>query len=413
MAPQVKFHFFHLMPWPYLPQDFEYRYESAWVTAPNALYDPQRGAPLYQRYLDELVYADELGFDGIVINEHHQNAYGLMPSPNLIAANLASRTRQATMVILGNALPFYGNPIRVAEEFALLDTLYQGRFIAGFVVGGGPEWYSYNLNPTTARRAWREAHDLIIKAWTEDGPFSYEGKFYQLQYVNPWPKPYQKPHPPIWVPGGGSTETMEFVAEQGYSYMALTYVDVSLFRQNAATFREMWEKQGRPWDPDKLGWLVPIYVAETDEQARKEAEPHIWYFIKKLVLGLTGGGHTWFPPGYTSESSMMRYLNTTFQGRVRSLRGLGSAETWADIEEGGICIVGSVETVKQKLIQYAKEFNHGHYLCLLQFGSLPAELTRKNLELMAREVIPAVRQEVDDHYARSLAGTGSAKPEAP
>ena len=402
MTPKIKFDFFHLMPWPYLPPDFEKRYESAWVTAPNSLYDPVKGSDLYHRYIDELSYADQLGFDGLFINEHHQNAYGLMGSPNLMAAILSQRTSRAQIVVMGNALPFYGSPLRVAEEYATLDVLLKGRFTAGFVLGGGPEWYSFGLNPTHAREMFREANDLIIRAWTEDGPFSYEGKFYQFQHVNPWPKPYQKPHPPIWSPGSGSLETMEFVAQHGYTYAAVTYANVTAFRKNSEVFWESWDKAGRTLDPDKLGWLVPIYVAESDEQARREAEPHIWYWVKNLLrgIGYSNSGLTWMPPGYTSERSMVRIIGQ----RMGSQDQLSLAETWNDIEQGGSCIVGGVETVKQKLIEYAKEFRLGHYLCLLQFGSLPADLTRKNMEIMAREVIPAVRSEVDAHYARTLAG---------
>ena len=390
MAHQVQFHSFHLMPWPDLPDDFEERYESAWVIPPNKLFDAERGAELYQRYIDELVYADALGFDGVVINEHHQNAYGLMPSPNLIAASLAQRTHSAKVIVLGNALPLYGSPLRVAEEFAMLDLMLKGRFVAGFVVGGGPEWYSFGLNPTNARAMWREAHDLIVRAWTEEGPFRFDGKHYQYQNVNLWPKPLQQPHPPIWVPGTGSVETIEFVAERGYTYAAVTYSNVAAFRQNAAAFRDTWEKTGKAWDPDKLGWLVPIYVAETDAQAREEAESHLWYFARKLLkgLGYSGTGVTWMPPGYTSESSMLRVLSQ----RMSSTDQLTLAQDWSDIEAGGNIIIGGIDTVVEKLTAYAREFQLGHFLCLLQFGTLPADLTKKNLELMAQKVIPRVRQ---------------------
>lgn len=138
----MKFWMFHLMPWPYLPADFEEKYDTAWVTCPNSLFDPQRGPDVYQRYINQLAYADELGFDGVVINEHHQNAYGLMPSPNLIAAALSQRVRQARVMVLGNGLPLYDVPLKIAEEFAMLDNMLCGRFDAGFVVGGGPEYYS-------------------------------------------------------------------------------------------------------------------------------------------------------------------------------------------------------------------------------------------------------------------------------
>jgi alkanesulfonate monooxygenase SsuD/methylene tetrahydromethanopterin reductase-like flavin-dependent oxidoreductase (luciferase family) len=114
----VNFFFFHLMPWPNLPppREFLRQHEAAWVTLPNTLYDPDAGARLYERYLDELVAAEALGFDGVVVNEHHQNAYGLMPSPNLIAAALTQRTERVKICVLGNALPLYNPPTRVAEE---------------------------------------------------------------------------------------------------------------------------------------------------------------------------------------------------------------------------------------------------------------------------------------------------------
>ena len=141
------------------------------------------------------IYAEELGFDGVCVNEHHQNAYGNMPSPNLIASILARQTTRVKIAVVGNALPLYDPPTRVAEEFAMIDVISGGRLIAGMVVGGGPEYYSFSVNPTHARERFREAHDLIMKAWTEPGPFECIGKHYQLRYVNPWPRPLQQPHP--------------------------------------------------------------------------------------------------------------------------------------------------------------------------------------------------------------------------
>ncbi len=133
------FYFFHLMPWPHLPDDFDTAHRSAWVTFSNKYYDPQRGHALYNRYLDELEHAEALGFDGICVNEHHQNAYGNMPSPNLIAACLARTTQRIKIAVVGNALPLYDHPIRVAEEMAMLDVISGGRMISGQVIGHGPE----------------------------------------------------------------------------------------------------------------------------------------------------------------------------------------------------------------------------------------------------------------------------------
>src|SRR3954471_6283093 len=130
----MDFYFFHLMPWPYLPDDFDTAHHSAWVDFSNAHYDPRRGHQLYNDYLDQLAYAEPLGFDGVCVNEHHQNAYGLMPSPNLIAAALTQRTQKCKIAVIGNALPMYNPPLRVAEEFAMLDVLSGGRLIAGMVI---------------------------------------------------------------------------------------------------------------------------------------------------------------------------------------------------------------------------------------------------------------------------------------
>lgn len=131
----MKFWMFHLMPWPHLPQDFEEKYDTAWVTCPNTLFDPQQGPEVYHRYINQLAYADQFGFDGVVINEHPQNAYGIMPSPNLIAAALSQRIQKARVMVLGNGLPLYDVPLKIAEEFAMLDNMFRGKFDAGFVEG--------------------------------------------------------------------------------------------------------------------------------------------------------------------------------------------------------------------------------------------------------------------------------------
>jgi alkanesulfonate monooxygenase SsuD/methylene tetrahydromethanopterin reductase-like flavin-dependent oxidoreductase (luciferase family) len=229
---------FHLMPWDRLPADFATKYESAWTWLPNSLYDPAHGHELYNRYLDELLLADELGFDGVCVNEHHQNAYGTMPSPNLMGAILARQTKRVKIAVIGNALPLYNPVTRVAEEFAMIDVISGGRLIAGLVVGGGPEYYSFSMNPTNARAMFQEAMDLVLRAWTDPGPFEHYGEFWKLKYVNPWPRPIQKPHPPIWIPGAGSKETIELVAARRFGYMGIPYFHIDFFQRNFDLFRE-------------------------------------------------------------------------------------------------------------------------------------------------------------------------------
>jgi alkanesulfonate monooxygenase SsuD/methylene tetrahydromethanopterin reductase-like flavin-dependent oxidoreductase (luciferase family) len=376
----VKFYFFHLMSWPYLPADFAEKHDSAWVWAPNALFDPALGPDLYREYLDTLAYADELGFDGICVNEHHQTAYGLMPSPNLIAAALTQRTKKCRIAVIGNALPLYDPPQRVAEEFALLDNLSNGRLVAGMVVGGGPEYFAFQVDPTTAREKYREALDLIVKAWTTPGPFAWNSKHYFYQYVNPWPRPVQQPHPPIWIPGVGSKETIDFVAERRYSYMGVPYFHIDVFRRVFAQFREACGRAGYEPHPEQMGWGVPVYVAETDAQARAEFEPHLWYFVENLLKGI---GLT--PPGYTSARSAAVLYKQQSQF-------LAVQKTWQDIEDGVFAIVGNPETVRQKLLRYQRELGVGTILTGCQVGSLPHALARKSMELLARDVLPKLRE---------------------
>lgn len=378
----MEFYFFHLMPWPYLPEDFEKKYSSAWVTCPNSLYDPEKGHALYNRYLDELEHAADLGFDGLGINEHHQNAYGNMPSPNIIAACLARRTTKAKILILGNALPLYDHPLRVAEEIAMLDVITGGRIISGMVVGGGPEFYSYNVNPAYARERFREAHDLIVRAWTEEGPFSFEGKHYTFRYVNLWPRPVQKPHPPVWVPGVGSLETIEWVAEHGYPYAGLPFFHYKVFQRAYGYYRECLRKHGRTPTPKMIAGPALVYVAETDEQARKEFEPHFWYFVRKLLLIPPS---YFFPPGYTSARSLANIQKGFTEGF------LAACQTWKEIEDGRYAFVGSPATVRDMLKEYVQELGIGLLICGSHIGSLPHELTVKSMDLFASEVMPTLR----------------------
>ena len=146
---------------------------------------------------------------------------------------------------------------------------------------------------------YSEAVDLVIRAWTEPGPFEHYGKHWKLKYVNPWPRPLQQPHPPIWIPGAGSKETIEYVAAKRWSYMGIPYFHIDFFQRNFDLFRQCAEKNGYTADPEQLGWLLPIYVAETDEQAWAEYEKHLWYFAQNLLKGLTI-----LPPGYTSAQSI-------------------------------------------------------------------------------------------------------------
>jgi alkanesulfonate monooxygenase SsuD/methylene tetrahydromethanopterin reductase-like flavin-dependent oxidoreductase (luciferase family) len=145
------------------------------------------------------------------VNEHHANGYGLMPSPNLMAAAVARRTTNANLIVLGNSIAMYNPPLRVAEEFAMLDLISGGRLVAGFPVGSSPDDnFAYGFTPATLRERYYEAHDFIKQAWTREEPFVFNGRYNKVRYANMFIRPVQKPHPPIWIPGGGSVETWDW-----------------------------------------------------------------------------------------------------------------------------------------------------------------------------------------------------------
>jgi alkanesulfonate monooxygenase SsuD/methylene tetrahydromethanopterin reductase-like flavin-dependent oxidoreductase (luciferase family) len=295
--------------------------------------------------------------------------------------------------VLGNALALYNPPTRVAEEMAMLDVMSGGRLIAGLVVGGGPEYYSYNVNPTDARARFKEALDLVVQAWTRPGPFAFDGDFYHLPYVNPWPRPLQQPHPPIWIPGLGSPSTIALCAERGFGYMGVAYyAPPETFARQALAYHQAVAATGRPYDPDLLGWLTTVYVAPTDEQAVEEVGSHLRYFQANLAAGFVGAGKVWMPPGYIDAPQLIDFLSD-LRAQASTPRPSSAMEAmWARSP-----LIGSPQTVAERLSAYTNELKIGTVLALLQFGSLPAELTRRSTELFAREVVPYVRAHARDH----------------
>ena len=172
----MKIEMFHLCPYRDLPEDFRERYHSVWVDVPRHLFDGEIANRTYNQTLDELKYAAEVGYDGICVNEHHQNAYGLMPSPNIMAAIMARETEDVAIIVMGNSIALYDPPIRVAEEFAMLDCISGGRLVAGFPVGSAMDTaFGYGVNPATLREKYAEAEELILRAWEEDDVFAFDG----------------------------------------------------------------------------------------------------------------------------------------------------------------------------------------------------------------------------------------------
>jgi alkanesulfonate monooxygenase SsuD/methylene tetrahydromethanopterin reductase-like flavin-dependent oxidoreductase (luciferase family) len=391
----MKFIAFHLMPYA-VPEAMERIGEmdeiNAWISFSNENFNPRDGVGLYKRFLDELQYASEVGFDGVSVNEHHQNAYGTMPNPNLMAAALIERVKTGVIGVLGNALPLH-DPLEIAEQIAMLDNLSNGRVLSGFVRGIGFEYTSFGRNPNESRERFHEAHDFIIKAWTEPGPFSWHGEYYHYDYVNPWPLPVQRPHPDIWIPSQGSSETVDWTAEHRYTYLQ-TFTKLDRVAQITREFREAARRHGYEADPSQIGWAVPVYVGETDEKAKAEFAPHCFNFFNRL---LTGPVHLWFPPGYLTEQSHQRVVGS------RSDLFAHNDHTFEEMERNGMVIVGSPETVTKKLRDAVDENGAGTVLPIIQIATMPHDLVMASVKRFGEEVIPALKDHTSAVYEKEAA----------
>jgi alkanesulfonate monooxygenase SsuD/methylene tetrahydromethanopterin reductase-like flavin-dependent oxidoreductase (luciferase family) len=379
---------FHLMPHRELPDDFEKRYSSIWVTPPfHELADAKRVGQYYNWTFDELIAAAHAGSDGICTNEHHQNAYGFMPSPNLMGSVLARATDglDCAIVQMGATLPATQPPTRIAEEYAMLDCISGGRLVAGMPLGTPMDInLCYGVTPIEQRERYREAHDLILKAWTAREVFAWNGKYTQLGMVNLWPRPIQQPHPPIWIPGSGSTST--------FCYCFLSYFGYQTALKSVQKYWSVCQEKGRDLNPHRLGFLQLVGVSETDEQAEKDYAKHVEYFYHK---GLHVPPEWMGVPGHQDYQSLANAVrNPMIANAFTSLK----EKSFKDFLKDRYVICGSPATVRDQLKDLVAKLRVGNLMVLLHIGSMPHELTMKNIQLFFQEVAPAIRGTWDDEW---------------
>lgn len=372
LSDDLEFYSFHFMEYTELPENHK-ELESLWVDFPNSNFDPAIGHGLYQRYMTELVLADRLGFDGVLLNEHHNSPYTLNPAPNLSAAALIPQT-SCRIGVFGTP-PNFGYPNRLAEEYAMLDVMSGGRLDVAFPLGTGMEYWSNAVNPATARARFRESIDVILMAWTEDGPQSYQGEFYNYRFLNPWPKPMQKPHPPAFIVGSGSPETVELAAELGLGY-SVVFIPIEAQLRVFDRYRERMAFHGHETTPDMMTIGVMAYVAETDAQAEAEFKEHIMYFFEN---SLRTTPRFQLPPGYVTVPE--------FRKRITSADVHGSAD-WDALTSINRIVAGSPETVAEAINTWAEEAQVSRLSMNLTLGNMPHWKVVKNLTLFAEEVIP-------------------------
>ena len=393
----MKISMFHLMPYRELPADFEHRYHSVWVDPPwHELADAERVGQYYNWSLDELIHAAKSGLDGICVNEHHQNAYGFMPGPNLMGSVLARATNgmDVGLVQMGSTLPTTNPPIRVAEEYAMLDCMSGGRLIAGMPLGSSMDVnFCYGIPPIEQRDRYYEAHDLIMKSWTQKEMFAWNGKYNQLPMVNIWPRPIQQPHPPVWIPGSGSRSTWDFATKNDHCYCFLSYFGNVLGKRVLDGFWEFVDDKGLEPNPYRVGFLQLVVVSETDARAEEEYYEHIRYFYDKTQYIAP---EFFFPPGHIDYRSLVHTTKSGIAKEVTSAAKMVKDWKYQDFIDNQLVIGGSPASVRDQLEEAIRKLRVGNLMVLLHIGSMPHELTLKNIDLFGRDVLPHLRHIWDD-----------------
>jgi alkanesulfonate monooxygenase SsuD/methylene tetrahydromethanopterin reductase-like flavin-dependent oxidoreductase (luciferase family) len=238
---------------------------SEWPVPPEA-YDREAGARAYQGMIERLAYVEDLGFDWVSVSEHHYSPRILSPSPIVSAAFIAASLKRITIAVLGPIVP-HSNPVRVAEELAMLDTLAQGRLVVGLLRGTTNESLTYDLNPAESRERTDEGMELILKAWTEPQPFGWQGRHFQYRTISIWPRPLQQPHPPTYALGT-SREACEFAARHRLG-CGVSYGSFEVMGKATRYYREQCAHHGWQPSPEQIIYRANMLLAETDEEAQQ------------------------------------------------------------------------------------------------------------------------------------------------
>ncbi len=349
-------------------------------------FDPKVAVRTYAEHLDAWVELERLGYDGVAFNEHHVTPYGLMNSPNLIAAAAAQRTRKLKLLIYGNLLPLH-EPLRLAEEIAMLDCLSDGRIICGIARGAPREYRVFNVPLAESRARFEECYEIMRRAWTEQS-FSFEGRFHSYKDVALWPRPVQQPHPPVWMPVSRSKDSIEWAAAN----------DVPITPGIAGPQREdivrhyaaCLARRGRHITPDHLNIAIDAYVADSKQQAIDEYAPYTLYFHNVLY----NFDHVRFSEvgAYHSESAAAHLRPelraAAFDDSIRA-RDLRMDEVVKQAEEGAW---GPAKLVADRIIAEAETFGAGTILVSMNRGAMPQAMFLNQIRRFGTEVLPILQR---------------------
>ncbi len=359
------------------------------LTLSNEIYNSKLGAELYNRYIDEYLYAEEVGFDAININEHHSTPFCMGGVMNLEAAIYARQSKKAKIVLLGNILPIWDDPLWLVEQLSIIDMISRGRLVSGFVRGGGREQISHNAPPANNWERFQEAHDFIIKAWTTPGPFRWEGKHYQYRYVNPWAMPYQKPHPPIWIPGIASVRTVQWAAEHRYPYVMLA-TEMEPTKQSFQLYRDTAAELGYEAGTQNTAYVFKVHVDETEELAEEVGRKFVQGPSNPFLAGNEGSSNVAIVnlPGLRSRTARL----PTSKVQTMARGGGSGARPYEEQIENYSIISGTPKTVIPKIRHVLEYLRPGSIFLWDGDGAMTHEDTMRSLRLKGEEVLPAIHE---------------------
>jgi alkanesulfonate monooxygenase SsuD/methylene tetrahydromethanopterin reductase-like flavin-dependent oxidoreductase (luciferase family) len=340
-------------------------------------YAPEIAQASMDRALEFFELADEAGFDWVSVAEHHYAPASLTPNPMVMAAALTQRVRRARIALLGANLPIQ-NPIRVAEELAMLDTLSGGRIVAGLLRGTSNEYVTYGVNPAESRERFIEALELVVRAWTEPEPFGWLGRFYEFRAISIWPRPVQIPHPPIFI-SISSPEMAEFAAARRLN-AGLAVTNVPRARESLAVYREAARRHGWEPAPEQVLYRAAIHVAERDEQAWEECAP---FADPARPVGALSTAN----PAVDEAVARAGYYGR--EGERQRARIHAAGDLRERIETGQL-LAGSPATVLAQAEAIGRELGAG--ILELAFIAPRPDSRRRAVELFASEVLPRLRE---------------------
>jgi alkanesulfonate monooxygenase SsuD/methylene tetrahydromethanopterin reductase-like flavin-dependent oxidoreductase (luciferase family) len=336
-----------------------------WPAAP-ANYDPASGDKAYQTMIERIEYCEKIGFDWVSLSEHHYSPRILTPSPIVSAAYVAARVKNIKIALLGPIVP-QSNPIRVAEELAMVDTMSQGRLIVGLLRGTTNEYLSFDLNPAEGREKTDEGMELILKAWTEPQPFGWQGRYFQYRTVSVWPRPLQQPHPPTYALGT-SKESCDFAA-RNHLGLGVSYGPYEVMAKSTNYYRAQCKEYGWEPGPDDIVYRANMLVAETDAIAHDQ-------------LAKSAGSPA-FPMRPALRQAMIEADKRNIAGEARQANVGGVLPT---------TFIGGPDTVIDQIRECREVVGAGVLdLSLTSPGSADLDALMESIELFGAKVLPFIK----------------------